>query len=221
MDPVLEAFAAEGRILVEVVRGLTADDLGRPTNCPPWDLTELIVHLVGGVRVGEFRTAPPGARPREAADYYRRPERDTVEYRDSNVQQAQQATARLEGSAAEALDGSLRDAVASLTADDLDRVVEIPRVGPMRLREWLTTRVIALAAHGLDVAITLGRPPWTTPSAHAVMAPVFRSLLGRDWPAGPGWSEARVLALATGRAGLTDDERDLLGRHAARLPLLS
>lgn len=221
MDPVLEAFGAEGLALHTVVLGLSAADLDRPTNCPPWNLAELIVHIAGSVRVGEFRTAPAGDRPREAADYYRRPERDTAEYRDANVRETQVAAAQLTGGVADLLAESLGDATAALAGDDLDRVVEVARVGPMRLGDWLVTRVISLAAHGLDVALSLDRPPWTTPPAHAVMAPVFRSLLGRDWPAGPGWTDARVLAVATGRAGLTDGERDLLGPAAARLPLLS
>ncbi|GAB3760593.1 maleylpyruvate isomerase N-terminal domain-containing protein [Microlunatus parietis] len=221
MDAVLEAFRAEGRALLGIVRELGADDLGRPTNCPPWNLAELIVHIADSIRVGEFRTAPAGTRPREAADYYCRPERGTAEYRDNNVRQAQRAAARLEAGVADVLADSLRDATAALADDDLGRIVEVPRVGPMRLGDWLATRVISLAAHGLDVALSLDRPPWTTPAAHAVMAPVFRSLLGQDCPAGLGWNEARVLAVATGRDRLTDVERDQLGPAAARFPLLS
>lgn len=219
MDPVLEAFHAEGRSLLDIVRQLTAADLERPTNCPPWSLAELIVHVAGSVRVGEFRTSPPDARPGEAADYYRRPERDTAEYRDNNVRLAQRHAAQVPGRAADTLADSLRDATTALSGDELDRVVEVGRVGPMRLGDWLATRVIALAAHGLDVAITLGRPAWTTEAAHAAMAPVFRSLLGRPWPA--GFDAARVLTVATGRTTLTDEERALLGPDSARFPLLS
>lgn len=220
-DRVLEAFEDEGRALLAVVRGLTADALARPTNCPPWTLAELGVHIAGSVRVGTFITAEDGAVARESADYYRRPERNTAEYRDHNVRlaqrQARQVRERI--TVSDCLASALRDTTAAMAADDLDRVVEIDRVGPMRLGGWLETRVVALAAHGLDVAITLEVPPWTTPSALAVMRPIFVSLLGRAAPV--EWSDQRLLQVATGRAQLTDRDRVELGPAAGRFPLLS
>ncbi len=89
----------------------------------------------------------------------------------------------------------------------------------MRLGGWLATRVVALAAHGLDVAITLELPPWTTPPALAVMRPIFLSLLGRAAPV--DWTDQRLLQVATGRAQLTDRDRVELGPAAGRFPLLS
>jgi uncharacterized protein (TIGR03083 family) len=221
MDRVLEAFEGEGRALLAVVRVLTADALARPTNCPPWTLAELCVHVAGSIRVGTFISAENGAVARESADYYRRPERSTVEYRDHNVRLAQRQARQVQErmTVSECLASALRDTSVAMAEDDLDRVVEIDRVGPMRLGGWLATRVVALAAHGLDVAITLEVQPWTTPSALAVMRPIFLSLLGRAAPV--DWSDQRLLEVATGRAQLTDRDRSELGPAAGRFPLLS
>ncbi len=220
-DRVLEAFDAEGRALLDVVRDLTAADLARPTNCPPWNLTELLVHIAGSIRAGAFASAEGAAEAHEPADYYRRPERDTAEYRDRNVQVAQQAAREVvqRTTVHDGLAGALRDTTSALAGDDLDRIVELDRVGPMRLGGWLATRVVALAAHGLDVAITLELKPWTTPPAQVVMRPIFLSLLGRAAPV--GWSDQRLLEAATGRSPLTDRERVDLGPDADRFPLLS
>ncbi len=161
--------------------------------------------------------------PREAADYYRRPERDTTEYRDQNVRAAQHQARRVleRTTVAECLTAALRDTSSAMVNDDLERIVEIDRIGPMRLTDWLATRVVALAAHGLDVAITLDTEPWTTPQAQDVLRPIFLSLLGRDLPADLHWSDQRLLEAATGRSPLTDQERADLGPATALFPLLS
>lgn len=223
MNRVLEAFNAEGAALLGVVDGLAADDLARPTNCPPWNLAELVVHIAGSVRAGSFNPAPAAAVPRAVADYYRRPEWDTAEYRDQNVRTAQwQARRVLERmTVAECLADALRDTSSAMITDDLERIVEIDRIGPMRLTDWLATRVVALAAHGLDVAITLDSEPWTTPEAQAVLRPIFLSLLGRDLPANLDWSDQRLLATAAGRSSLTHREQAVLGPTSALFPLLS
>jgi hypothetical protein len=114
-----------------------------------------------------------------------------------------------------------RDAVARLSDDDLDRAVRIPDRDPMRLADWVVTRVISVAAHGLDVAITLGRQPWTTGPALAIVRPVFVDLLGVEPPVSLHWDDLALLATATGRRTLTDPERVLLGPRHGLFPLLS
>ena len=87
--------------------------------------------------------------------------------------------------------------------------------------DWAATRVIAVAAHGLDVAITLGWEPWTTEAALAVVRPVFVDLLGAEPTAALEWDNGTFLAVATGRRALTEAERVLLGSRRERFPLLS
>jgi hypothetical protein len=91
----------------------------------------------------------------------------------------------------------------------------------MVLAEWILTRVIAVAAHALDVAITLDRPPWTTDAALRVTRPVFIDLLGDHPPDSPRWTGHEFLAAATGRRPISGADRHELGQLADRLPLLS
>ena len=76
-----------------------------------------------------------------------------------------------------------RDSVARLSRLDPGRPIQVQGRRPMTLADWVTTRVMSVAAHGLDVALTLGLPPWTTRSALDVTRPVLISLLGTELPA--------------------------------------
>jgi hypothetical protein len=91
----------------------------------------------------------------------------------------------------------------------------------MTLADWVSNRVMSLAAHGLDVAITLDRPPWTTRSALTETGPVLVSLLGMPPLAELGWDDQALLAAGTGRRPLPEDERRILGPAQLRFPLLS
>jgi uncharacterized protein (TIGR03083 family) len=222
MNPILEAFRDEGAALADALHELQPNDFERPTNCPPWNLAELVIHIAGSIRTNDFRTAQADA-PREIADYYRRPERDTSEYRDQNVQRTKEATGRVLArmTATECYDNALRNTLATVETTDLGQIIEVPGVGPMRLDGWLATRLVALAAHGVDVAITLETKPWTTPAASTIMRPIFESLLTQAVPPELEWSDQQLLEAATGRAPLTAKETTLLGQLAERFPLLS
>jgi hypothetical protein len=74
----LRALTEESRALSAVLLPLDPDAFARSTNCPPWNLKELVVHTATSIRLhGDFPDPQPGARPRSAADYYRRPKRAT------------------------------------------------------------------------------------------------------------------------------------------------
>ena len=214
----------ESEALVGVLRGLDGASFGLVTNCPPWDLAELVVHMGGSVDLRRaFGDAPAGMRVGSAADYYRRPERGTSEYRQRNVDESREQAREVlvDLSAVEWFEGVVGNALGVLEGDDLDRVVLVPGRGAMRLGDWVVTRVISLAAHGLDVAITLGREAWTTEAALKVMRPVFVELLGEEPPVSLEWDDGAFLAVATGRRVLTESERVLLGSRDERFPLLS
>jgi hypothetical protein len=223
-DDVLTALRQETGALSMVLHELNPAQFGQPTNCPPWNLRELIVHMAASITIrSPFPTADPRSILASAADYYRRPERDTPAYRQRNVDQTRQLSRTVLADAPPApwFDQISRDAVARLGADDLDRAVRIPDRDPMRLADWVVTRVISIAAHSLDIAITLDRPPWTTGSALTIIRPVFVDLLGAEPPVSLQWDDLALLATATGRRALTDPERVLLGRRHERFPLLS
>jgi uncharacterized protein (TIGR03083 family) len=220
----LTALATESQTLSAVLLELDGHEFERPTNCPPWDLKELVVHTTASIGLrGDFRTPEPGAPLLSAADYYRRPERATPEYRGRNVDRAQDLAARLPTgmTAAGMFEQVWRETVGKLRDQDPDRRVQVPAVGAMRLGDWTLTRVISVAAHGVDVALTLRRVPWTTSSALTVMRGVFLSLLGAGLPQRLAWDDQLFLEAATGRRALTDQDRMVLGPVQERFPLLS
>jgi hypothetical protein len=222
-DDALTALRQETRALSTVLHELNPAQFTQPANCPPWNLQELIVHTAASIAIrSPFPTAEPQSVLASAADYYRRPERDTPAYRQRNVDQTQQLARTVLADAAPArwFDQISRDTLAKLSDDDPDRAVLIPGRGAMRLADWVVTRVISTAAHGLDVAITLDRQPWTTGPALTIR-PVFVDLLGAEPPASLQWDDQALLATATGRRTLTDPERVLLGPRQERFPLLS
>lgn len=223
MEKVTVALKAEGQALSDALQDVSADELARVSNCPPWTVAELIVHTASSITMGALDDAAPMAVPREPADYYRRAERATVEYHERNVKRTQEAARRTLGrtTAAACFGEALNQTLELITAANLNRVVEITGVGPMRLGDWLISRVIAVAAHGLDVAISLNRQPWTTTEAREVMAPVYVSLLGASPPPELDWDDYRFFEVSTGRALPSDRERSILGAAADRFPLLS
>jgi hypothetical protein len=92
----LTALAEESQTMSAVLLELDADEFKRSTNCPPWDLKELVVHTAASIGLrGDFRSPEPSAPLRSAADYYRRPERATPQYRGRNVDAAQALAADL------------------------------------------------------------------------------------------------------------------------------
>ncbi len=222
VDEVVAAFAAERDAANAVLRTLPESAFALVTNCPPWTLAELVIHTAGTVRTADLpdSAAEPCA---EAADYYRRPERDTENYRRGNVERAQQHAASVLGhmTAVQYYDAMTQETLATLRASAGDRVVQIPRAGAMRMGDWARTRLIALTVHGIDAAITLDRPPWTTPAALSCITPVLVSLLGQRPPAALNWDDQKFLEFGTGRRSLSESARTVLGPLQDRFPLLS
>jgi uncharacterized protein (TIGR03083 family) len=223
MSTVVAAFATECEALEGVLRRSPEPDFVLPTNCPPWDLKELVAHIEWSIRfpVFGFRPAETDAPRIDAAGYYRRAERSTKEYRTRNVETTQQAAAVYpDGPAAvEAFAQTWRASVATAGSEDLSMEVATPWGAACTIEDFVRTRIIAVAAHGVDVAITLGRPGFTTRAALDVVRPVFVSLLGAEPPS--DWDDQTFLEIATGRRPLGETDADALGPLAARFPLLS
>lgn len=221
MRDVVAAFEAECRALGAVLEGLDAAQLTLPTNCPPWDLKDLVVHIWGSAcRPPKFLTDATGP-VTDAAGYYRRDERSTDAYRGRNVTQTQNAARRFT-SGADAIAqfvGAWPGAAAAYR--DADGTFVETNGLVLTVEDFLRTRVMAVAAHAVDVAITLARPPSTTPGAAAETRAVLVALMGVEPPAALGWTDVDILVAGTGRRPLRDDEIALLGDAAAKFPLLS
>jgi uncharacterized protein (TIGR03083 family) len=220
---VLQAFEAEARALDAVLDGLTETDYARSTNCPPWSVKDLVVHIAQGLSwVGKLTATAKPLTLGEAADFYRLAVRKTGAYHQDIADRAQAEAAGMPDGAAAAglLADRWREALQACASADGDEPVESGS-GVSSRTDMLTTRVIAHAAHGLDLAISFETKPWTTQAALDVMRPVYVSLLGAEPPAELGWDDQTFFACATGRRSLDDGERAILGDRADKFPLLS
>ncbi|MFG3001640.1 hypothetical protein [Streptomyces sp. NPDC048340] len=80
------------------------------------------------------------------------------------------------------------------------------------MSQFLLTRVVEVAVHGLDLADALGREPWLTAAAGDA---VVELLVGSEQMAAAGqlgWSRPYFLRRATGREPLQDAEAALRSR---------
>ena len=103
------------------------------------------------------------------------------------------------------------EARAAVQAAPPDRVVRTRHGDLMLLADFLRTRVVELAVHGLDLAIGLDRDPWLTPEAASVVA----DLVLPDGSATGlrqrlAWDHATLIAKVTGRQSLTPAESEVI-----------
>jgi uncharacterized protein (TIGR03083 family) len=74
--------------------------------------------------------------------------------------------------------------------------------GPMRLDEYLATRVLEVVVHHMDLNAALGRPPEPTPDGAKLTMSLLEGLLGADKP--HNFGRARFIKAATGRIAVDD-----------------
>jgi uncharacterized protein (TIGR03083 family) len=207
-DHVPAAFRAETHALAAVLAGLPADAWARPTRCTPW----LVRDVVGHVIVGLARVPPMLATPAAAAGeadtsataYYRADYRYSAGANTDRVHTAQARAAAPElvadlVEAARATDEAYRQAAGA-------RVVRTRHGDAMLLADFLTTRVVEVAVHGLDITDALDLPPCLTAAGAAHLPP---ALLGPDWHT-LGWDPVTLLRKVTGRAEVLPEESDRL-----------
>ncbi|MDP9023093.1 MAG: maleylpyruvate isomerase N-terminal domain-containing protein [Actinomycetota bacterium] len=197
MSESLAAIRAEGQGLDQVLAGLPDGWPDLPTRLGAWTLRELVAHLLRGPsRVTTYLAQDPPERAEiDWLDYWRR----------ANTSDPSEVAARASTDAASTSPEDLvrrfgpawRDAVAAAERSGADRVTTTP-LGAARLDHYLTSRVVELTVHGLDVRAALGLPPEATPRGLDVTTRVLTGLLGRARPADLADDVSFVLA-ATGR----------------------
>ena len=196
------------------------DGFSAESNCPPWTLKELVVHTWQTILLPPaFRTAE-GGQPKAAADWYRRSERETPEYRRRNVDQGRAAAAAFAtgAEAVRAFSASAVEFERRMAQEDPGRLIATPNVSPIAIQDYVVTRVVSVAVHGLDIAISVGRPPFTTRAALEVTCDVLEALLGTG-RAALGWSAQELMAWGTGRASPPADRAP--SHVVDRLPLIA
>jgi Mycothiol maleylpyruvate isomerase N-terminal domain len=207
-----EAFGAEAQQLSLVLAGLDDAAFARPSACAPWTVAELAYHVRMTMgRLPGMLAAPEPAGPDlvSAAGYYRADQRFSTATNAGRIQSAQRGAATLAGAAARARDFEVAWGQAEMALRDAPpgRVVRTRHGDRMLLTEFLRTRVLELAVHGLDLVAALDREPWVTVQA----ADVCDDLLLPPAAAGrlraeTGWDRVGLIARLTGRHLATPSE---------------
>jgi hypothetical protein len=180
---------------------------------------ELFWHVINGAgRVcGMLAEPEPEPEPEPAggglvtgAGYYQADRRFSAATNADRIATAQRGAAGLSPDGLRAaFDRAWRSALADAGAMPPGRRVRTRHGDVMLLTEFMRTRVLELAVHGLDLAAGLGRDPWLTEPAAGLVAELI--LPGPANAAGTlrqrlGWDRAALLAKATGRSPLTAAE---------------
>jgi hypothetical protein len=104
---------------------------------------------------------------------------------------------------------------AVLAADPQARVETQGHV--LRVPDFLSTIAVEATVHYLDMTVNLDAPE-VDEAALRHTRDVLDALLGTPLPG--EWSDLDAVLKGTGRAGLAGPDRDRLGHHADRFPLL-
>jgi uncharacterized protein (TIGR03083 family) len=218
IDPIV-ALEVEAERTAKLLEGLSDDDWKRPTRCPPLDLRQLAVHtLRAGLRLVELMANPVSGEPEKGTVTYYRFDPKAV-----GVGVVERAQNDAEALAGRDLVKEWRDGFAAAAASarenlDDDPVLATP-VGTIRLREYIPTRCVELTIHTMDLRDALGMQPDPTAEGLAVACDVLRAMLGTDLRP-MGMDDVRFALTGTGRAELTQAEREMLGPLSGSFPLL-
>ncbi|MET8517940.1 maleylpyruvate isomerase family mycothiol-dependent enzyme [Streptomyces sp. NPDC005077] len=217
---VLEAFRRESGALTDAVSGLSEAEWSLPTRCTPWTVRDLLGHVCVVIDwlPGMLDAPAPGEARISAADYYRPDDRFSPQTNSARIALAQDR-------AAEPTDGAAFAEDFTATWRRVDRLCQVQPASrtvwtrhgdAMLLSDFLLTRVVEVAVHGLDLANALGREPWLTSSAGDA---VLELLLGAEQMAAAdklGWSQPHFLRKATGREPLDESETAQIERLGIR-----
>jgi uncharacterized protein (TIGR03083 family) len=209
-DRVMEAFNAEAERLSAAMRTLAEDEWSRPTACEPWTVRELLGHVMVAIAwlPGMLdEDAPPQATV-SAVDYYRHDARFSPEANERRIELARERAARAPSGKdiVQEFDDIWTTAARRCETEPDDRVVRTRHGDPMLLTDFLVTRVVEVAVHGLDLAIAVGRRPWPTESAGDLLTRLLLGPRGLEGVRRLGWDQVTFLCKATGREPMTDAE---------------
>ena len=215
-DRVLDAFRLEAEQLSHAVTGLSGPDWDRVTRCDPWRVRDLLAHLriVIGWLPGMLAAPAPARAEVSAVQYYRPDHRYTPTANTTRIRLAQDHAATLPDGDLLAVDfTAIWQQVDRLCrAEPEERVVTTRHGDAMLLSQFLLTRVVEIAVHGLDLADALHRDPWLTPHAADLIEEL---LLGPNHAHAVrqlGWDQPTFLRKATGRQPLTDTDLEQVNR---------
>ena len=200
--PELAAFTDECAAVDQMLAGVPDDAWERPA-LGEWNLAALTAHLVrAATRITEYLPLPVEGEPEvDRVGYWRY---DTEGQASAIAKRAIDEAAAVD---ARELPGRFaagwRATAAAVNDHGPDQVLHTI-MGPMRLDEYLATRVVEITIHHIDVRVALDLPPVSTPAAGRLTMGILEHLLGEPRPRNMG--RTRFLQAATGRIE-TDDPR--------------
>ncbi|MGW0431066.1 maleylpyruvate isomerase N-terminal domain-containing protein [Micromonospora sp. NPDC003197] len=232
---VLVAFRQEADAFTAALGELPTSAWDQPTRCTPWQVRDVVGHVITVIaRVPDMVAAPapdtptpgepapdtptPGEPAPDTPDitatgYYRADNRFSSTANADRVRTARNraAVSDVAGLCREFTE-TWQTVVALCEQQPAGRVVRTRHGDVMLLSEFLATRIVELAVHGLDVADAIPRQPWLTLAAAEHLQ---QMLFGSDWRsavATTGWDPVTLLRKATGRAPITAEESRQLDR---------
>jgi uncharacterized protein (TIGR03083 family) len=215
-----EAFRVEAQALSRAAAGLSEDEWELPTRCEPWSVRDLLGHVrvVIAWLPGMLAAPQPGKAEVSVVEYYRPDARFAPQTNAARIGLAQDyAAGQVSGAAVgEDFTATWQRVDRLCRAEAADRVVRTRHGDAMLLSQFLVTRVVEIAVHGLDVADALSCEPWLTPQAGDV---VMELLLGSGWITAVrelGWDQPGFLRRATGRQPLETMEVAQVERFGIR-----
>ncbi|WP_432946418.1 maleylpyruvate isomerase N-terminal domain-containing protein [Kribbella sp. CA-253562] len=221
----LAAAATLGRAysrVTEVVQGLSDADFARPTRCPGMAVGPLLVHLLYDAE----RALAAFATPSEAE-----PDRDFVTYwqdyppgdgDDTSFVQVVASAYRKPSVELVKHWRELSEAAARAAAFGLvDKGKRIATQGHvLAAKDFVATLIVEATVHHLDLIVDLPDAPEPDPEALQVTARTLDGLFGPEAWDVIGWDTTTYVLKATGRLPLDEDDLEMLGESASRLPLL-
>ncbi|MFY1615796.1 maleylpyruvate isomerase N-terminal domain-containing protein [Micromonospora sp. WMMD736] len=216
---VLSVLTGEIDAFTGALAEMPAPEWERPTRCDPWRVRDVVGHVVVVLsRVPDMVAAPaPERAGTTAAQYYRADGRFSDDTNDERVRTAQRRAADPDPTTlVRDLADTGRTVVEVCRDEPADRVVRTRHGDAMLLSDFLTTRLVEVALHGLDVADAVPREPWLTPAATEHL---LRLLFGPQWRVAVDATGDPITLLrrATGRAPATADRHAL--HHLGLRPL--
>ncbi|MFD3400790.1 maleylpyruvate isomerase N-terminal domain-containing protein [Kribbella sp. NPDC058693] len=207
--------------LTETVQGLSDADFERETRCPGMPVGPLLVHLLYDAERALIAFASPAVVE---------PDRDFVTYWKDFPPQPDGDTSFVRGIAASyRKPGQLVQhwrevSEAAVRASALGLATKGHRIETqghvLRAVDFVATLVLEATVHHLDLTVGLPDAPEPDPEGLQVTARTLDGLFGPDAWDVIGWDTTTYVLKATGRVPLDENDLEMLGPHASRLPLL-
>lgn len=212
----MEIFGLEAQRLAQAVTDLPERQWDLPTGCAPWTVRDLLGHVrvVIAWLPGMLASEAPVRAEVSATQYYRPDERFAADTNAARIALAQQDALERgsgQGMAAE-FELTWRRVYDLCLSEPDGRLVRTRHGDAMLLSQFLLTRIVELAVHGLDLAMALDATPWLTPEAGSAVEDLLLGPAGDSRVRELGWDQVTFLLKATGREPISPAEAEKVAR---------